>query len=54
MSSFEVMEPVQTVKAYLRPIDRTGLLAFADKVATIRQLAAPTRFTPSWKGNTAP
>ena len=31
MSSTDLLEPVTTVKAYLRPIDRDGLMAFAEK-----------------------
>ena len=31
MSTAELLPPVQTVKAYLRPIDRDGLMAFAEK-----------------------
>jgi hypothetical protein len=31
MSTTAVLEPVTTIKTHLRPIDRDGLLAFADK-----------------------
>ena len=31
MSSTDTLEPVTTLKAHLRPIDRDGLMAFADK-----------------------
>ena len=31
MSSTDLLEPVTTVKAYLRPIDRDGLMTFAEK-----------------------
>ena len=36
----------QTVSSHLRPIDRDGLMAFAEKVVTTRVPAVLTKYTP--------
>ena len=43
-----------TVKAYLRPIDRDGLLGFAEKVVQTQHARAPIKCIPCAMVNIAP